>query len=103
MRLGDEPLEDPLIDTVGEHRTQQRRCGHISQAVDDQLREPANLVRDASRREHERDALGHQPARNERERLRRFAIEPLRVVDDAQQRSFGPELRQQAQHRQPDE
>ena len=40
---------------------------------------------------------------NEPERLCRFAIEPLRVVDDAQQRSFGPELRQQAQYRQPDE
>ena len=93
MRLGDEPLQDPLIDSVGEHRTQQRRCGHISQALDNQLREPAYFVGDNARREDERDALGHQPACNERECLCRFAIEPLRVVDDAKQRSFAPELR----------
>ena len=93
MRLGDEPLQDPLIDSVGEHRAQQRRCGHISQALDDQLREPVYFVGDNARREDERDALGDQPACNERECLCRFAIEPLRVVDDAKQRSFGPELR----------
>ena len=103
MCLGDEPFEDRVVDPVGQHRPQQRRGRQISQAVDDQLREPAHFVRDASRREHEGDALGHQPARDERERLGRFAVEPLRVVDDAEQRSFGPELRQQAQHRQANE
>ena len=36
--------------------------------------------------EHERDRLRQQPPGNERQRLRRDAIEPLRVVDDAHQR-----------------
>jgi hypothetical protein len=36
--------------------------------------------------EHQRDRLGQQPARHERQRLRRRPVQPLRVIYHAQQR-----------------
>ena len=54
-------------------------------------------------REHDRDRLGEQPARDEPEHLRGGLVEPLEVVDDAQQRLLLGDLRQQAERGQADE
>ena len=53
--------------------------------------------------EHHRDPLREQAPRDERQRLRGPAVEPLRVVDQAHQRPLLGRLGQQAQHRQADE
>jgi hypothetical protein len=41
------------------------------------------------------------PPGDERERLRRGTVDPLRIVDDAQERPLRRDLGQQAQHGQP--
>ena len=53
--------------------------------------------------EDHRDTLGQQSARNERQRLRRDPVQPLHVVDDADQGLVGGVRGQQAQPSQPDE
>ena len=89
----------------GERRVQQRvRVGGV-QARDRELGQAAErlLVRGLAEREHERDALGQQAARDEGERLCRDPVEPLRVVDDAQQRALLGRVGEQREHRQPDQ
>ena len=49
------------------------------------------------------DRLGQQPARHERQRLRRRAVQPLGVVDQADQRLLAPDLGQQPEQRQADQ
>ena len=56
-----------------------------------------------ARREDQRNRLGQQSPGHERKRVRGRPIEPLRVIDDAQKRLLGGHLRQQAQHREPDQ
>jgi len=53
--------------------------------------------------EQQRDPLGVQPPRHERQRLRRGPVQPLRIIDQARQRPARGHLRQQAQHRQADQ
>ncbi|HET7136559.1 MAG TPA: hypothetical protein VFJ25_11615, partial [Casimicrobiaceae bacterium] len=53
--------------------------------------------------EHEADALGEQPARDERERLGRHAVEPVRIVDDAEDRLIFRAFGEQAEHGEADE
>ena len=50
-----------------------------------------------------RDRLGQQAPRDEGERLHRHLVEPLRVVDDAEQGLVVGGRGHQAQHRQPDQ
>src|SRR4051812_30392630 len=71
----------------------------IAQALDDQLGQACQLALVASyaRCQDQRDGLRHQTARNEAERLRRGPIQPLRVVDHAEQRLVSGHLGQQAQ------
>ena len=71
----------------------------------DELREAREVpvVARLANREHDRDRLGQQPPRDERERLRGHAIEPLRVVDEAHQRPVLGCVRQQAEDSQPDQ
>jgi hypothetical protein len=70
---------------------------------DVKLRQPRERVARLARCEHERDPLPQQAASHERERPRRRTIEPLRVVDDAQERPVLRSLGQQAEDRQPDQ
>ena len=53
--------------------------------------------------EHQRDRFGQQPPRHESENLRRHLVQPLRVVDQADERPLLGNGRQQAQHRQADQ
>ena len=54
-------------------------------------------------REDQPDRVGGQPPGHEPQRLRGRLIQPLLVVDQADQRLFPGHLRQQAQHGQPDQ
>ncbi len=55
-----------------------------------------------ARREHERDLFRQQAPGDERKRLCRRGIEPLRVVDETEERPFLGRRRQQVDDRQPD-
>ena len=63
----------------------------------------ASPCADVTRREHERDPLRQQTARHERERSARRAVEPLRVVDDAQERLLLGGFGEEPENREPDE
>jgi hypothetical protein len=69
------------------------------------LREPGENVVAAprARRTHDCDALGEEPTSDEAENLRRGTVEPLRVVDDAQQRLPLGDLSQQRERCDSDE
>ena len=100
-RLGDEPLLDPLVQRPPDHRGQQLPGVTVTQPSDGQLRQTAELPARLARRDHQGDLLGEQPARHEPHRLRRGPVEPLRVIDHAQQRLLVRRVGQQAQRRQP--
>ena len=102
-RLGDDPLEDPLVEPSRQAGLQQRPRIAMAQGPDVQLRQPAERGARLARREHDRDPLRQQAPGNERERACRRTIEPVRVVDEAQERPLLGGLRQQAEHREPHE
>ena len=83
---------------------QRARIG-IGQAPHHHLRQARQfaLVADLADRENQGDRLGIQPARDERQRLRRRAVQPLRIVHHAQQRPVPRRLGAQAEHRETDE
>jgi hypothetical protein len=58
----------------------------MPQGPDVQLREACERLAQLARREHQRDPLRQQAASHEPKRPRRRPIQPLRVIDNAQQR-----------------
>jgi hypothetical protein len=76
----------------------------IAESLDHQLRQPRQLLLLAGRTrgEDQGDRLRQQPPRDERERLCRRPIEPLRIVHQADQWSLLRHLGQQAEYGQPD-
>ena len=81
---------------------QQRPCIPAAQRLDAELREAGQSTAHVTRRERERDPLRQQAARHERERSGRCAVEPLRVVDHAQQRLLLGSFGEEAENREPD-
>jgi hypothetical protein len=68
--------------------------------VDLELGHVAELLARLAGREHDADRLRQEATGDEGERERRGLIQPLRVIDDTQQRALLGHLREQAQHRQ---
>jgi hypothetical protein len=101
--LGDDPLPDPLIEYEPDARAEQRAGIVVSQAVKLQLGDVLELLAGIARREHDPDRLREQTPGDKRQRQRGRLIQPLCIVDHAQQRTFFGDLREPAQHRQPDE
>ena len=79
------------------------RASPLRRPVHLELGQVLQLLARLARGEHDPDRLGQQAPGHERQRQRRRLIQPLSVVDDAQQRALLGHLREQAQHRQPDE
>jgi len=77
----------------------------IRKPFEAQLRQSRERVESAriALREHEDDRLRLQASGHEREHLCRRLIEPLGIVDQAQKRLLFGGVREQAQHREPDE
>jgi hypothetical protein len=86
--LGQDPVPDPLVDHPRQRGRQQRARVVVSDPLDAQLRQAVEVagVTGLADGEHHGDPLRQQPARDEGQRLRGRAIEPLRVVDEAHQR-----------------
>jgi len=77
-------------------------CRRKLSSIRFELRQPGQLATRFPGREHQAHRLGSQAPGHEPQRLRGRLIEPLLVVDQADQRLFPGHLRQQAQHGQPD-
>ncbi len=103
--LGDDPVADPLIQAAGEDRGQQRPGVSIRQSGEHQLRKASQVVSGAgvTRAEQHGDRFGVQAAGCERQRLRRGLVQPLGIIDQAQQRLVRGHLREQAQDSQADQ
>ena len=105
VRLGHDAIPDALVERTRHHRLEQHARVLVLQPADDELRQPVEgpLAGRLAHGEDQPDRLRAQPPRHERERLRRGGVEPLRVVDDADQRPLLRHLGQQAQDRQADQ
>ena len=98
-----DPIQHALVQRSGQDRLQQRPRIAMPQRLDAKLRQSRERVAQLASREHERDPLRQQAAGHERERARRRTIEPLRVIDDTQERPLLGSLGQQAEDRQSDQ
>ena len=101
--LRNDAIADPLIEHEPDHRSEERLRVPFAKSANLERRKPLERLVGFARGEHQRDGLGQQPPGDERERQRRGVIQPLRVIDNAQQRPLVGRLRQQTQYRQPDE
>jgi len=94
-------LECETLDRlVAEVRAGQRPGVIFRQPLDRQLRQPRQLRARYPGGEDEPDGFGRQPPGRKSQRLRRGLVQPLLVVDHADQRPLPGHLRQQAQYRQ---
>jgi hypothetical protein len=103
MRLGHDQVPDPRVQRPGQRRLQQRPRVLLLQPRHVQFREPGQIGARVTRCEHQADRVGGQPPGSEPERLRRSPVQPLLVVDQADQRALRGHLGQQVQHGQPDQ
>ena len=103
-RLGDDLVADPRVERPGQHRGQQRPRVGLGQPLDHQFRQPPQVAA--------RGPGARTPGRPNRRASRRATnastcaealIQPLRVVDHADQRLLRGRLREQAQHGQADQ
>jgi len=103
--LGHDPVADSFVHRAGDHGQQQGARLVLDQPGYDQLGQPGQVTLGGrlAHREDQDDRLGRQAARDERERLRRGLVEPLRVVHHAYQRLLLGDVGQQAQQSQPDQ
>ena len=102
-RLGDDQVADPRIQRPGQRLLQQRPRVVVLQPADFQLGQPGQVRARIAGCEDQPDRVGRQPPRREPQRLRRCVIQPLLVIDQADQRPLHIHLRQQALHGQPDQ
>jgi hypothetical protein len=98
-RLGDDLVPHPDIQEPGQRRVQQRPRVVPPQAGHHQLRQPGQFLARHPGREDDSDRLGREPPGHEPEDLRRGPVQPLRVIDQADQRPTPGHLGQQAEHR----
>jgi hypothetical protein len=100
-RLRDDPVPHALVQHELHRRAEERAGVAVAQAGDLQVGDVPELLAGLAGGEHDPDRLRQQAPHDEPEREGGGVIEPLRVVDDAQQ-LLGL-LREQPEHREPDE
>ena len=103
--LGDDPVSDLLVETSRQDRVQEQPRIVRGKPFEHELRQPVELlrrVRFADGEQHA-DRLGGEAACNERQDRQGLGIEPLHVVDHADERLLVRDVREQAQRCQADE
>ena len=100
--LGHDPVADPIVDPGRHDRVQEFARGCVGQPAHLQLGQVAEHIGSVAYAEHQEDGFGEQPARDEAERLQRHLVEPLRVIDHAEQRLWLRRGGEQAEGRQAD-
>jgi hypothetical protein len=100
--LGDDPFLHAPVHEHRDRRAQERSRVSLAQAADEEVRQTREICVVARRADgkHHRDRLGDEAARCERKRLRRRAVEPLRIIDQADERSLLGGLGEEAEGRQ---
>jgi hypothetical protein len=93
----------PGIQRPGNGRVEQRPGVDVPQPFDHQLGLPGQFGARLAGGEHQRDRISGKPARDEPQSLLGGLVQPLHVVDHADQRLVAGHLREQAEQRQPDE
>ena len=97
--LGDDPVADALIEPPRDDGREQRAGVLVIQAGEHQLREAREPTIRAglARCEHDRNRLSQETPSDEPEDLERGVVEPLRVVDEAEQRLLLRDLREEGE------
>ena len=88
VRLGDDPLADGRIQERMHRRSEQRAGIAVAQAPHLQPRDVLQLSTGLARCENDPERLGQQTTSHKRQGHRRRPIKPLRVIDDAYQRTL---------------
>jgi hypothetical protein len=103
VTLHDDLIANGGIDGAGHAGQQQRASVAATEAADGKLgKSRENVVAGSrSRGAQDRDPLGEETAGHEPQDLRRGVVEPLRVIDDADQRLLLGDLGEQRQRGQP--
>jgi hypothetical protein len=103
--LADDPVAHPLVERSADRRVEQRAGVAVTQATDEQLRKPGHLALLAglAHREDQGNRFRQQTPRDERERLRRRPILPLRIIDHADERPLVGHEGQQPEDREADQ
>ena len=101
--LRDDPVKDGLIQLDSQRRAQQCAGVTVGQAAHIYPVQVLELHARLTCCEHEPDPLSEQAASDKGQRQRRSLIQPLCIIDDAQQRTLLRLCREQTQHRQSDE
>ena len=96
MRLGDDPIADPFVQSTGGRRVQQRTGIRIAQAPDHHHRKAPQFLVLAPfpHGENHDHRFCQEPPRHKSKDLRRSPIEPLRVIHHADQGPLRGYLRQ---------
>ena len=102
-RLRNDAIADAVVEPKRDGRTQKRARVFVGEPEDLQVGEPPQIRRRDAGGEQEPDRLCVKPPCHKRERPCRHLVQPLRVVDDTEQRTLLRGLREQGQERQPDE
>ena len=102
-RLRDDPVADLLVQVEPDRRAQQRAGIAVAHPTHLEVGDVLEVFARLARSEHDPDRLGEEATGDEGQRQRRGVIEPLCVIDDAQERTSLRSLREQAQHPQPDQ
>jgi hypothetical protein len=103
--LGDDAITDALVQPTGDRPVEQGPRVLLGEPTERHLRKAVQrrCGGGLTGREHDRHRLGEQAPRDEPENLGRDAVQPLHVVDQAQQRPVLGDRCQQAQHGHGDE
>ena len=102
-RLRDDPIAHPLIQHEAHRRAQERPRVAVAKTFHLELGQVPKLLARLTFGEDDPHRFGQQSPSHECQRQGRRLVQPLRVIDDAQQRMLLRHLREQAQHRQPDQ
>ncbi len=102
-RLGDQPLGHTRVQPARDDRLQQRAGVVVAEPVQPLLGQAGQRVARPAHGEHDRHRLGEQPPRDEPEHLPGRPVEPLVIVDQAQQRPRLGDVGQQRERGQADQ
>ena len=90
--LLDDPVADTFIDRTDRPHGEQLEGIHVGESAEPDLRKPGEDVRFVmvTQPEHQQHGIGVDPPPDERQGLRRRVIQPLRVVNEADERLDSP-------------
>ena len=102
-RLDDQPLEHLLVERRRQDGLEERPGVAMTEWLDVDLRQAPQRLGHLPRAEHHGDPLDREAASREPEDLCRRAIEPLGVIDHAEEAALPGGLGQQSENRERDE